>query len=120
MVRLIKCFFMFLMMTLASCSSEANDTKEVSPIVEIYRNLISSYDKNLSAGDFKGAYSSAKELLEIDPSDTTSYLKLVIAARELNMNLAELKSMYGAAAAEATEEEKALKSLANALVVAPN
>ena len=120
MVRLIKCFFVFFMLVLVACSSEANEEPSEHPISTKYHNLVSSYNKQVSEGDFKGAYSSAEKLLGIDPSDTTSYLRLAIAVRELNLNLSEIKGMYEDYAGEATEEEKALKLLASALLIAPN
>ncbi|AWB67994.1 hypothetical protein C2869_16875 [Saccharobesus litoralis] len=100
--------------------SNANANNFPNPIVLEYSKLVTDYNRFLSLGDYQNAFTTAKKLLDIDPSDTVSYLRLALVSENICLNFEQIIVNYAPLVSEGNESQKAIKDLANILLSSKN
>lgn len=115
-------FSFFLLISLNFSNVYADDNQDnYDPslsIANIYSDLLNDYNIRFSEGNFEESYVIASYLLQISPNSTDANFRLILAARELNIDVTSV--IEDTDLSESNLIEKRFKNLAYAVFHSPN
>ncbi len=85
-------------------------------IVQIYQNNVTRYNESIAAQDYVGAEQVAIDLLNMDPSDTLSFLRFAYAAKQLNRVDNQLADSLLRGVSRGSEQDKDMMAIAEAML----
>lgn len=85
-------------------------------IAQLYQNNVTQYNEFIAEQDYESAEQIAIDLLEIDPSDTLSFLRFVYAAKQLNRVDKPLAESLLRGASRGSAQDKEVIAMAKAML----
>ncbi|AOT07717.1 tetratricopeptide repeat protein [Pseudoalteromonas luteoviolacea] len=111
-------FYIFVSVVLIALCSPTTFAKDKG-IVDEYQIIKANYVVQFKEGNYEEAYKAAENLLHIDPTDPVAYLKLIMAARELGIDMKVIRHNFAPWVSESNMKEQELKLIADMLIESP-